>query len=206
MRVLFFSLFLAWPLMLRADATAELVERLSGLKSMSGEFRQTVLDQDDSRLQEASGTMVVARPNRFRWHTRTPFEQLVVSDGNRVWIYDVDLEQVVVKPLAGQVSRTPALLFGGTPESVADSFDVERLDSRGETETYQLLPREEEPMFRLLEVTFDGPRPQSMRLEDSLGQKTTIEFLALQMNAAPDDAVFEFTPPEGADVIRQTDD
>lgn len=205
MRSLLFLLCLL-PLSLWADATAQLVERLSKLESMRGEFQQLVLDQDDSRLQEAGGDMVVARPNRFRWHTLTPFEQLVVSDGEKVWIYDADLEQVVVKPLAGQVSKTPALLFGGDPETVGESFEVQRLDGNGETVTFQLLPLDEEPLFRLLEVTFRGDRPVSMRLEDSLGQKTTIDFPSLELNVAPDPALFQFTPPEGADVIRQTDE
>lgn len=206
MRILAISLFCFLPLSGWADATAELVERLSGLKSMRGEFQQMVLDQDDSRLQEAGGKMVVARPNRFRWHTYTPFEQLVVSDGEKVWIHDVDLEQVVVKPLDGQISRTPALLFGGNPESVGDSFEVKRLDGKGSAVTFQLLPTDKEPLFRLLEVTFEGERPVSMRLEDSLGQKTTIEFPSLDINVSPEDKVFRFTPPPGADVIRQTDE
>lgn len=205
MRSLLFLLCLL-PLSLWADATAQLVERLSKLESIRGEFQQLVLDQDDSRLQEAGGEMVVARPNRFRWHTLTPFEQLVVSDGEKVWVYDADLEQVVVKPLAGQVSKTPALLFGGNPETVGESFEVKRLDGGGDTVTFQLLPLEEETLFRLLEVTFRGDKPVSMRLEDSLGQKTTIDFPSLELNVEPDPALFQFTPPEGADVIRQTDE
>lgn len=204
MKLIVFCLLTLCPAVLWADATAELVEKLSGLHSMRGEFQQMVLDQDGTRLQEASGTLVVARPNRFRWHTQTPFEQLVVSDGERVWVYDVDLEQVVVRPLTGQVSKTPALLFGGNPQGVGKSFRVERLDGSGDRVTYQLRPRDEQALFSLLEVTFDGRRPVSMRLEDALGQKTTIEFPALELNVEPEPEVFRFTPPEGADVIRQT--
>lgn len=203
MRYLVILAFLLTPLYARADAAADLAARLSALKTLKGTFEQTVLDKGGTQLQDANGTMVVARPNRFRWHTKKPFEQLVVSDGKQVWIYDADLEQVVIKPLANQVSKTPALLFGGNPGDIDKSFRVEETDHDGSRVTFSLKPKDKDPMFSVLEVTFDGRRPASMRLEDALGQKTTIDFNDLTINGSIPDDRFRFTPPKGADVIHQ---
>jgi outer membrane lipoprotein carrier protein len=201
MRVLILGL-LCWPLLAQASALESLVQRLEKLDSLEGRFEQRTR-QDGARVQEASGTMVVARPNRFRWHTKKPFEQLVVSDGEQVWVHDPGLEQVVIRPLDQEISKTPALLFGGQPERVGESFTVERRKGEGETVTYRLKPKGQEPLFSHLEVTFDGQRPASMRLRDALGQRTVIEFRDLEINAEPEDERFNFDPPEGSDVIRQ---
>lgn len=186
-----------------ANVTSELVDRLTALKTIQGEFVQTTLDQDDTRLQEASGEMVLARGNRFWWHTEEPFEQLAVSDGSTLWVYDVDLEQVVQKPMGDQIADTPALLFSGDPDSVSGAFTVEVPERQDNTVVYLLKPKSEEPLFEKLEVRFTDDRPVAMRLEDALGQKTLIEFRDLQINQPVDDIRFRFEPPEGADVIRQ---
>lgn len=188
-----------------ADPTAELVSRLSGLETMQGSFSQTTLDQDDTRLQEASGRMVLARGNRFWWHTLEPFEQLAVSDGDTLWVYDVDLEQVIQKPMGDQIANTPALLFSGNPESVSGAFSVEVPERSRDTVVYLLRPKAEDALFDRLEVRFTDDRPVAMRLEDALGQKTLVEFKKLKINEPVDNGRFRFTPPEGADVIRQSE-
>jgi len=191
------------PSLALGAATEELVAKLQGLQSLRGGFEQTVLDQDGRRAQEAAGRMEVARGNRFYWKTERPYEQLAVSDGETVWVYDADLEQVVVRPLNDNLSETPALLFGGNPSAVGDAFRVEEKDRNGDNITYRLKPRSSDPLFETLDVTFDGQRPVSMRLEDALGQKTVIDFRDLTLNQAPQAGRFDFQPPEGTDVIRQ---
>ncbi|HEX5677388.1 MAG TPA: outer membrane lipoprotein chaperone LolA [Alcanivorax sp.] len=191
------------PSLALADAAEDLVAKLRGLDSLRGDFEQTVLDHDGRRAREAAGTMEVARGNRFYWHTQRPYEQLAVSDGETVWVYDADLEQVVVRPLNENLSETPALLFGGDPSAVAKAFRVEEKDRNGDNITYRLKPRRSDPLFDTLDVTFDGQRPVSMRLEDALGQKTVIDFLNLTINKAPTPGRFDFQPPEGTDIIRQ---
>lgn len=181
----------------------ELVQRLTRLKSLQGEFEQTILDQGSTRLQEARGSMTLARGNRFYWHTLEPFEQLAVSDGETLWIYDVDLEQVVEKPMGNRVANTPALLFSGDPASVAQAFEVQLLESSNKRTVYRLKPKSEDPLFETLEVTFQDQAPTSMRLEDALGQQTAIDFRNVRVNKAVAAELFDFVPPEGADVIRQ---
>lgn len=188
---------------LAADATAELVARLSALQTLQGDFTQTTLDQDDTRLQEAAGEMVLARGNRFWWHTTEPFEQLAVSDGVTLWVYDVDLEQVIQKPMNDQIANTPALLFSGDPASVSGAFSVEVPERGDDTVVYLLRPKADDALFSRLEVRFTDERPVAMRLEDALGQKTLVEFIDLKVNRRVDEARFRFEPPEGADVIQQ---
>lgn len=186
-------------------ATRELVALLSGFESLQGRFEQTIVDQGGIRLQEARGTMIVARGNRFRWHTEMPFEQLALSDGELVSVYDPDLEQLIIRPLGEQSANTPALLFGGDPQKVADAFEVRLVDEHGERRTWQLEPVEPDALFTQLEVTFEGMAPVYMRLEDALGQQTGIQFHDLRLNEAVPAEQFVFTPPEGTDVIRQTE-
>lgn len=186
-----------------ASPTTELVERLDQIKSLSGDFQQSVLDKGGTRLQEASGTMKMQRGNRFRWHTLLPFEQLVVSDGTTVWVYDVDLLQVVEKPLDENSASTPALLFGGDPEEVSEVFIVEQGEARGGEQSFILTPRSEEAMFVELEMTFRDKSPISMRLEDALGQQTVLTFSDVRINRKLAGDAFTFVAPPDADVIRQ---
>lgn len=203
MRKIILMLALLLPTLAMASPTSELLARLHGLHSVSGQFQQTVLDKDGTQLQNASGEMTVARGNRFYWHTKKPYSQLAVSDGKQVWVYDQDLEQVVIKPLNKDLSKTPALLFGGDPSSVAKAFNVSIRDRDGNSVTFQLKPKGGDPLFDVLDVTFDGNKPSAMRLEDALGQKTVIQFQNLSLNVSPPASRFHFDPPKGTDVIRQ---
>ena len=194
---------LIMPSLLWAAPTDELLSRLQKLESMKGQFEQMVLDQGGTHMQEAEGDFQVARGNRFYWSTAMPFEQLAVSDGSTVWVYDKDLEQVVVRPLSQNLGQTPALLFGGQPADVAEAFAISERSREGETVTYRLTPKGDDPLFDQLDVTFQGDQPSSMRLQDALGQQTVIDFRDLMVNTGIDASLFNFVPPEGTDVIQQ---
>lgn len=185
------------------DATRDLLDRLSGLETLTADFQQYTLTEGGERLQESRGYMELERPRKFRWHSREPFEQVVVSDGDVVWVHDVDLEQVVERRLSDEIANTPALLFSGDTDKVSDTFAISEL-SRGDGRvTWRLMPREDEQLFTLLEVTFEEGRPESMRMEDALGQKTRVEFRDLTLNVDIDPERFRFEPPEGTDVISE---
>ncbi|MED5387781.1 MAG: outer membrane lipoprotein chaperone LolA [Pseudomonadota bacterium] len=197
------TVLLIMPSLLWAAPTEELLGRLQKLESMKGRFEQMVLDQGGTHMQEAEGDFQVARGNRFYWSTEMPFEQLAVSDGQTVWVYDKDLEQVVVRPLSQNLGQTPALLFGGKPADVAAAFDISERSREGVTVTYRLTPKGDDPLFDQLDVTFQGEKPSSMRLQDALGQQTVIDFRDLAVNGGVDASLFHFVPPEGTDVIQQ---
>lgn len=186
-----------------ASPASDLVVLLERLKSMQGRFEQVVLDQGGTRLQEASGDMTLARGNRFYWNTLLPYEQLAVSDGKTLWVYDADLEQVVERPMGAQVANTPALLFGGDPEKVTQAFSVEQSENNGDYATFLLSPRADDPLFDVLEVRFQNGTPLSMRLEDALGQQTSIDFRDVVLNQVIPASRFQFVAPKGTDVIRQ---
>ena len=207
MKTLLLSLALAPAVLLAstawAGATDDLLDRLQTLKSMKGEFEQVVLDQGGTHMQEATGRFQVARGNRFYWLTETPYEQMAASDGETVWVYDKDLEQVVVRPLSQDLGPAPALLFGGKPADVAKAFSISERDNQGGEVTYRLTPKGQDPLFDQLDVTFKGDEPASMRLQDALGQQTVIDFKTLTLNGGIDSSLFHFEPPEGTDVIQQ---
>ena len=202
---LFAASLLCIPVLALASPATDLVEKLSGMQSIEGRFEQTILNQDGGRLQEARGTMLLTRGNRFHWHTQEPFEQIAVSDGTTLWVYDVDLEQVIEKPMGERVANTPALLFGGDPQQVTQAFNVEEADRSSRGVTYRLTPLADDPLFEVLEVTFRGNQPEMMRLEDALGQQTAIQFLDVILNGKVDASRFSFVAPDGADVIRQSE-
>lgn len=190
------------PISAFADAAGNLAALLDGVDSIDTRFEQVILDRDGSRMQTATGHMLVKRPRQFRWHAEEPFEQLVVSDGHRVWVHDVDLEQVLERPLGEEVGETPALLLSGDSSKIAKEFEITEVAKQGRNVTYQLKPKNKEQLFDVLEISFKGAQPSAMRLEDSLGQKTVFEFIKPKINIAIDATSFEFAIPEGVDVIR----
>lgn len=185
------------------DATTALVRTLADIQSVQARFEQTILDAAGDSLQEATGSMMLARGNRFRWQTEQPFEQLAVSDGTTVWVYDRDLEQVIVKPIELDSANTPALLFAGDPGKVAQAFTVRELESDGGLTSWRLSPRSDEALFTELDITFENGAPVHMRMEDALGQQTGIVFRDARINGIVDAEAFLFEPPPGTDVIQQ---
>src|SRR5699024_8534855 len=190
------------PSAIFAQDTTALVHLLEGVKTLDTQFEQVMLDRDETRLQTSSGHMWVQRPRQFRWHATEPFEQLVVSDDNKVWIHDVDLEQVIERPLGNEIGETPALLLSGDSTMIANEFTVKKIREQGKSVTFQLTPKDDEQMFDVLEMSFEGKTPTSMRLEDSLGQKTSFNFIKPKLNGRIKADRFTFNIPEGVDVIR----
>lgn len=207
---LFAILFLVWsvwtPLAVAGgSADAEAVERLQSLlaplETLSADFTQTVTDGEGYEIQSLSGHMVVARPGRVRWRSETPYEQLVVSDAETLWLYDPDLEQVTVRPFEADVSRTPAILFIGEVVDLRDRYRVSR-EREGELETFRLSPMDSGALFEEVHLHFDEGSPEAMTLRDSMGQETRVTFSNLVINRPVADTDFTFEIPDGADVLR----
>lgn len=204
-----FALILAVPGLAQAGehdekaATAKLVEYLAAMDSMKANFHQWVEDAKRSKLQDVTGKIWVKRPGKFRWDTNEPYPQSIITDGQVLWIYDLDLEQVTQRKLDQQVGNTPALLLSGDPESISESFSISAYEYEETGEwRFDLTPKSEEALFELLRVHFMKGQIRDMYLRDSLGQTTRIEFEAIQVNLEIADKVFDFKPPEGVDVIK----
>ena len=196
-------------------ATQRLTELLSQAQTLSARFSQLTLDASGTQLQETAGQLVLKRPGLFRWHTDEPMEQLLVSDGKQVWLHDVDLNQVTVRPMSESIGATPAaLLAGGALDKDFTLRNVTALSSSAATaasmplqatswEWVEALPRHKEGQFQSVRVGFRKGQLAALEILDSFGQRSLIRFTGMQANAALPASSFQFKPPAGADVVKQ---
>ena len=191
------------PALAASTTDAAAVTRVEGflgqLSSLRADFRQTVTDTRGRVLERAEGTMALARPGRFRWDYRVP-EQLIVSDGVTVWLYDVELEQVTVRAAGEALAGTPAMLLAGDAD-LNGEFEITHAGLEGGLEWSLLTPRRPDSDFRDLRLGFEGTELRRMTLHDRLGQTTELELLNIVRNPHIDDHLFSFKPPPGVDVV-----
>ena len=187
-----------------ADPAAELEAFLADVRSLEADFTQTLVEADSGREQVSRGRLYLQRPDRFRWEYREPAPQLVVADGQELWLYDPDLEQVTVRPLDDGLESTPAALLSGQGDLDA-SFDKGAAYSEDGVDWIELKPRNANADFQGIRVGFAGGTIAAMELIDALGQLTRIRFAEVKTNVELDQALFVFEPPPGADVLRDTD-
>lgn len=185
----------------RADSARVMIEDFfAGLDTMSADFTQTVTGEDGRVLEESGGRVYLALPDRFRWDYDTPYEQVIVADGERVWLYDVDLEQVTVRDQREAARNSPMMVLADT-ELMDEHFDTRELGEEDGMHWLRLLPRDQDSEFVHLDAAVDGGGLRCLLLEDRFGQQTELLFRNRVMNEALDPDRFEFTPPEGVDVI-----
>jgi len=192
------SLLGATPVLAASPSSVQ--RYFQSLQSLRAEFIQQVYDDRSRLMQASSGQMLMQKPGKFRWNYRTPSEQIIVADGERLWSYDIDLAQVTVRKLDKALGSTPlALLSGAAP--IDEAFTVGAVKSQNGLDWYDLTPKQPQPEFRLLRVAFKGDVLVSLELEDSLGQRTRLDFQKLERNPTLDPALLKFTPPSGVDVV-----
>ncbi|MEK1907110.1 MAG: outer membrane lipoprotein chaperone LolA [Pseudomonas sp.] len=183
------------------------VKRLSALldqaQTLSGRFSQLTLDGTGTQLQETSGQLSLKRPGLFRWHTDAPQEQLLVSNGQKVWLYDPDLMQVTIQSLDQRMTHTPALLLSGDASKISENFEISFKEA-GEVVDFMLKPKAKDTLFDNLRLSFRKGVINDMQLIDAVGQRTNILFLGVKMNEKLDAGLFDFEVPKGADVISET--
>lgn len=170
------------------------------VQSMSGRFEQSLVDADDEITETSSGTFGILRPGRFRWAYEEPYEQILVADGTNVWNYDVDLEQVTVKPQTEALGSTPAALLGGS-EDVLDGFEVKGSFTDRGTVWVRLEPKTSDTTFETVELGFTDGVLTRMILSDDLEQTTLVALHDVQVNAEIDATRFRFSPPEHVDLV-----
>ena len=184
-----------------ADA-ARLTQLLDKSRTISANFSQLTLDGTGTQLQETTGQMAVQRPGLFYWHTDAPAEQVVVSDGKNVTLWDRDLEQATIKKLDQRLTETPALLLSGDVSKISHSFDITSKE-QGEVMDFVLKPKTKDTLFDSLRLSFRRGLVNDMQLIDSVGQRTNILFTAVKANEAIPASKFKFDIPKGADVISE---
>jgi len=186
------------------DATARglatLDAFLSGVMSFTADFTQETYGADGRVVETDTGTLSLARPNRFRWSQTAPSELVVVADGKKLWTYDVELAQVTVAPLDDTVASSPAMLLSGGRD-VRDGFEVVQTDARDGLDWVKLVPKTRGSDFTSMSIGFDGKSPRRLELVDNLNHVIRIALANVAVNPELADAVFEFKVPAGVDVI-----
>lgn len=189
-------------------ALQRLGAHLDNLKSLQAQFLQTVSDEKGKVLQTSQGTIAVQRGNRLRWETNAPFAYLIVTDGQMLWRYDRDLEQVTQQKFKGELADTPALILSGDMPRIRANYEVS-LERGSAGEYFRLVPKEgpkenskqKKPLFRALTLLFSGNSVSQLVLQDNLDQRTEIRFSAVVNNPALADNLFHFVAPKGVDVV-----
>jgi outer membrane lipoprotein carrier protein len=183
-----------------AGGLEQLQAFVDGAKTGRATFKQTIAGRNGRPAQEATGTFVLARPGKFRWTYERPFDQLIVGDGQKVWIHDRDLNQVIVRDQAAALGATPAALLAGD-NTLERNFTLVSGGSSGDLEWVDAKPKTTDSGFTRVRIGFRDNLPRAMQLTDAFGQSTELVFTSFERNPTLDPREFRFVVPQGADVI-----
>ena len=178
-------------------------------KRGKADFSQVVTspgkDGQAARSKTSTGTFEFSRPNRFRFNYKKPFEQTIVADGQTLWLYDVDLNQVTARKQAQVLGSTPAALIASSPDlnALKKDFALEAIADRDGLQWVQATPRAKDGQLHSVKVGFRGTDLAALDILDSFGQRSVISFNKLEVNTGVSADAFQFKPPQGADVVRQ---
>lgn len=195
-RLIFLSLLLL-ALPAYSQGKAALKEYYSSIHSLRGEFEQITRNDTGEVMEASRGTLLIQRPDRFRWSYSEPFEQEIVADGNKLWVYDIDLEQVTVRPLTDVLGVGPALLLSGDYAALEANFEVQP----EQDDWLKLTPKQNDWDFQSIRLQMEQGVPHVVEVDSGLGQTTRLELTQLERNVRIDASRFRFTPPAGVDVI-----
>jgi outer membrane lipoprotein carrier protein len=182
-----------------AAVSQRLEQALAALKSVRAEFTQELRRSETAPVERARGTLSVKKPGRFRWDYTQP-AQLIVCDGERLWLYDPELEQATVKKVREALAQTPAMLLSGEAK-VSEHYLVRDAGIVAGLDTAVLTPKTPEGDFREVRIGLLGSDIRRLEFVDRLNQRTTIELTRVERNPNLKDSLFRFTPPAGVDVI-----
>lgn len=194
-----------WAVTIPAFADDTPVQRLHNFLAKAGslqaDFRQVVVNEKGEAGKQSSGEFYLHRPGKFRWNYTKPYQQEIVSNGGKVWFYDVDLAQVTAKKLNQAIGSTPALLLSGEV-ALEKNFTIQSQEKSEGLYWIKLIPKEEESGFKQVLIGLDGDNLAGMELSDNFGQSTRIYFSNLKLGVKLDTAKFDFKPPAGVDVFE----
>ena len=195
-------LMLLWAQYAMSDAVSETLQaKLNAIRTMSASFSQ-VVNAQKREVSRSSGTMALSRPGLFRWQTKHPMEQLVLADGQHLWVYDVDLEQVTVKKQEKSLGGTAALFLSSYDDTVTRDFDVTTY-TKGNKAYFDLHSKSSKANLPRIKLVFEGSMLSGLELYDQLGQHTDVILSQIKNNPTLAPTLFKFTTPKGVDVVRQ---
>ena len=185
-----------------ANAIDDLHAFVTQTRSAKGDFTQRVVSRNQKASQPTSGDFVFARPGRFRWTYSKPYEQVLVADGDKLSIYDKDLNQVTVRKLGDALGSTPAAILFGSSD-LDKNFEMKDAGVRDGIAWLEAKPKTKDTTFEKISIGFRNGELAAMELRDALGQVTMLTFSDVVRNPKVDASTFTFTPPKGADVLQQ---
>ena len=210
MKRIFATLFIATAAQLAsADGLKSLESFMQGTQAARADFTQVVTspgkDGQAARQKTSSGQFEFQRPGRFRFDYKKPFEQTIVADGQTLWFYDVDLNQVTQRPQAQALGSTPAALLASAPDlrALRADFSLESAPEREGLQWVQATPKSRDGQLQNVRVGLRGDQLEVLEILDSFGQRSVIRFANLQANLSLPAATFQFKPPAGVDVLKQ---
>ena len=205
MRLLVLALALCAATASAADSARSRMQAFSkDLKSVTADFSQSVTDANGHKGDESRGTMALEAPRQFHWETTAPYQQTIVADGQRVWVYEPDLQQVSVRSQSSEEAHSPLTVL--TDLSQLDSqFTASESGERDGLVWLKLVSKAKDPEFEYAELGFSAQTLDRMLFKDQLGNTTEIRFSGWKRNPSLAAGTFKFTPPKGVDVIGDTD-
>jgi outer membrane lipoprotein carrier protein len=198
--IVLFVFSLALSDLANANSLDALKAFIQDVHSARGRFNQQVTDKAGKVKQQSSGTLAFSRPGKFRWVYQKPYEQLIVGDGSKLWLYDADLEQVTMRKLGDALGSSPAALLAGSNE-IEKFFNLKDLGKQGGVEWLEARPKDRESTFDSVRMGFADKQLTTMELRDNFGQTTVLRFSRMERNPKLNASEFRFTPPKAADVI-----
>ncbi len=200
MKKMFLAALLSAPLVAHTGAVDKLRAFVKETRSVKADFSQTVYDKGTKVLSESSGSLRMFRPGKFRWEYVRPFSQLIVGDGQKLWLWDPDLNQATVKAQDEALGSSPAALLAGS-DTLEQSFKLKEAGNKGGLEWLEATPKNADVSFERIRMGFNAKTLDTMELNDNFGQRTVIRFRNITSNSDFPSEIFRFMPPAGADVI-----
>lgn len=195
-----FAIFFASSSVWAEEARQTLENYLNGLETLQADFQQSITSEQRGVQDVSTGTFTLSRPGKFLWEYHAPYEQTIIADGEKIWVYDKDLDQVTVRNMQQALADSPALLLSENV-SISDQFNVTKTTQGDQREWFSLEPKSTDNQYVGIELAFLQGVISEMKLQDAFGQLTRIVFTNQQQNSPVDEQVFDFVPPEGVDVL-----
>ncbi|WP_158583318.1 outer membrane lipoprotein chaperone LolA [Salinisphaera sp. Q1T1-3] len=187
-----------------APGSTALTDFYNKVNTLSADFQQVQRDDDGNVVQQASGTFLLSRPDKFRWTYKQPYKQVIVSNGKVFKFYDVDLAQVTVRDIGASLKATPALLLTGG-EALSDAFSIKDAGTHDGLHWVHLTPKADDTDFQSVDLGLKNNVPALMRLHDNLGQTTSISFGNVKVNPKLDDSRFTLKVPDNVEIVDSRD-
>lgn len=187
------------------NASQSLSNLLGSIETLTGEFTQVLSDVKGDIFETSSGYFFLAQPNKVKWIVVDPMPQEIVSNGKDLWIYDPDLEQVIIQPYDSELVASPANLFSSKSKDLDNEFDITIIDSELSTKRFLLKPVATTTLYQSLKIEFQSHKPVSLEFTDALEQSTRIDLKNIVVNSKLANKLFVFEIPPNIDIVNHVD-